>query len=218
MEITASQVMALREKTGVSMMAVKKALVEAGGDEAKAVDILRKRGEAKSAEKSSRATGQGAVAMVMKGHKACALVLRCETDFVARNSDFLKLAETLAMRSLEQGEAAQQQNDEEVKAAVNTLGENIQMGDFQVLEAPVLGSYVHTNKKIGVVVGLDSGTPEQARDTAMHAAAMNPSFTYPEDLSDENTLSNQAFVKNPEMTVGKYLGSAKITQYLRVTV
>jgi len=185
MDISAKAVMDLRNKTGVSMMAVKKALVEAGGDEEKAIEILRKRGEAKSAEKSDRETGEGAVAISIQGNKACIAALRCETDFVARNDDFVKLAQDVADKYLEKGEAAQEENESMVREAVNTLGENIQIGEYVLVNAPVIGGYVHSNRKIGVLIGLSGGSEDKAKDVAMHAAAMNPLVKNPTEVSDE---------------------------------
>lgn len=185
MDISAKAVMDLRNKTGVSMMAVKKALVEAGGDEEKAIEILRKRGEAKSAEKSDRETGEGAVAISIQGNRACIAALRCETDFVARNDDFIKLAQDVADKYLEKGEAAQEENESMVREAVNTLGENIQIGEYVLVEAPVIGGYVHSNRKIGVLIGLSGGSEDKAKDVAMHAAAMNPLVKNPTEVSDE---------------------------------
>lgn len=185
MIITASLVMSLRDKTGVSMMACKKALLEADGIEEKAIEILRKRGEMKSAEKSDRATKEGFVAIAMQTGKACIASLRCETDFVGRNEGFQKLSQTVARAFLEKGAGALGENEALVKEAVNKLGENIQLGEFQVIEAAVIGGYVHTNFKIGTLVGLDKGTTDQARDVAMHAAAMNPKVKYPEEVTSE---------------------------------
>lgn len=185
MLITASLVMSLRDKTGVSMMACKKALLEASGDEDKAIEILRKRGEMKSSEKSDRATKEGVVATKIEGSKACIAALRCETDFVARNADFQRLAQQVVDGYFAKGEAAQTENEAMVKEAVNKLGENILISPFQIIEAPVIGGYVHSNFKIGTLIGLDKGSVEQARDVAMHAAAMNPKVKYPEDISSE---------------------------------
>lgn len=185
MEISAKAVMDLRNKTGVSMMAVKKALVEANGDEDMAIEILRKRGEAKSSEKSDRMTGEGAVAISINGNKACITEIRCETDFVARNESFVKMAQDIADSFLAEGDAAKEKNEAMVKEAVNTLGENIQLGEFRIIEAPVIGGYIHSNRKIGVLVGLEGGDEEKARDVAMHAAAMNPVVVSPHEISDD---------------------------------
>lgn len=237
------------------MMAVKKALVEANGDEDKAIEILRMRGEAKSAEKADRATGEGVAAISIKGNKACISTLRCETDFVARNEDYVKLAQAVADRYLEKGEAAQAENESAVKEAVNTLGENIQLGEHAFIEAPVIGGYVHSNRKIAVLIGLSAGSEEKARDVAMHAAAMNPLVKNPEEISadviakekeiwteqlkaegkaadkipmimigkekkfrEEGALSSQIFVKDNTLTVGKYLGDAKVVEYVRMKI
>ena len=184
MSITASQVKELREKTGISMMACKKALTESNGDEEKAIEILRKKGEAKAAEKSERATGEGIV--VIK-NTSC-IGLKCETDFVARNEDFVALAEKIAERC-ESGnpESAVAKSENEIKALVAKLGENMTIGDIKKLSnsADIIGSYIHMNKKIGVLVTLENGTEEQARDIAMHVAAMNPQYINQEEVSDK---------------------------------
>ena len=203
MEITAKAVMDLREKTGVSMMACKKALLEAKGDEDKAIEILRKRGEAKSSEKAERAASEGVVAMSIKGNKACLSSIHCETDFVARNEDFVKLAQSIADRYLAKGEKAQAENEKTVKDAVNTLGENIQLGQHVMIEAPVIGGYIHTNRKIGVLVGLSQGTEEKARDVAMHAAAMKPVVKHPQDISQELVMKEREIWIEQLKTEGK---------------
>ncbi len=191
MNINAAQVMALRDKTGVSMMAVKKALVESEGNEEKAIEILRKRGEMKSSEKADRATKEGVVAMVIKSGKGALVCLRCETDFVARNTDFIKLAQEIAQWYFDKGEAAREPSEGAVKAAVNTLGENIQLGEWTMFEAPVVAGYVHSNRKIAVLIGLSDGMEDQARDVAMHAAAMNPKVVAPEEVSAEAIAKEQ---------------------------
>lgn len=203
MEITAKQVMALRDKTGVSMMAVKKALQESGGDEDKAIEILRKRGEAKSSEKADRAVREGVIAMKIMGGKGVLSSLRCETDFVARNTDFIALAQRVCDRYFDQGELASGENEAEVKAAVNTLGENIQLGERTQVEGSVVSGYVHSNRKIAVLIGLEGGTEDQARDTAMHAAAMNPKVKYPDEVSAEVIAKEKEIWAEQLKTEGK---------------
>lgn len=99
MAISVEQIKALREKTGVSMQSCKNALVEAGGDDSKAVDILRKKGEAKAVERSERTTGQGVVVSYVHTNNKLGVILQlgCETDFVAQNADFQALAKDIAM-------------------------------------------------------------------------------------------------------------------------
>lgn len=184
MSITAKQVKELREKTGISMMACKKALTETNGDEAKAIEILRKKGAAKAAEKSDRATGEGIV--VVCGNTVAGL--KCETDFVARNEDFISMANRIAKKAEEAApDLIKEEMEADVKALVAKLGENMIMGDVKKIqkENDVIGSYIHMNNKIGVVVALENGTEEQARDVAMHIAAMNPQFVSPDEVSDE---------------------------------
>lgn len=185
MEISAKQVMELRNKTGVSMMAVKKALVEANGDEEKAIELLRKRGEAKSADKADRETGEGGIGMKIEGGKGVMAAIKCETDFVARNDDFKALLQNIADKFFTAGAGAEEECKQIIANAVNTLGENIQLAGFQVIESAVVGGYVHTNGKIGVLIGLDGGTEDQAKDVAMHAAAMNPMVVSPDEVTDE---------------------------------
>lgn len=254
MTITASQVQALREKTGISMMACKKALTESNGDEKKAIEILRKKGDAKAAEKADRKTGEGVV--VICGSTIAGL--KCETDFVARNDDFVSLANRIAEKAEESApEAIKEEMEAEVKALIAKLGENMIMGDVKKITKGknIIGTYVHMNNKIGVIVALENGTDSQARDVAMHIAAMNPQFIFPEEVSDElvagekniwsaqlkqegkpenmienimkgkenkfrseSALLGQAFVKDPSQTVGKYLGNAKVVEFVRVEV
>ncbi|MDF2378840.1 MAG: translation elongation factor Ts [Candidatus Gracilibacteria bacterium] len=253
-DISAKTVMELRAKTGVSMMACKKALVEAEGDEEKAIEILRKRGEAKSADKADRATGEGAVAIKIEGTKGCVSSLSCETDFVARNDAFVALAQTICDNYFAEGDTAQEKNENLVKEAVNTLGENIKLGSYEMVESGVLGGYVHSNGKIGVIVGADGTEEGKLKDVAMHAAAMNPKVTSPAEVTDElvakekeiwteqlknegkpenimegilagkekkfreeGALLTQAFVKDPSMKVGEYLGGENV-KYVRLAV
>lgn len=183
MAITVDQIKELREATSVSMMACKKALEEADGDFDKAVEVLRKKGEAKAADRADRATANGVVAVKSENGKAAMVELQCETDFVAKGDDFIALAETLADK-LFNGET-KLEDIPEVKDAVLKLGENIKVANTVVAEGENLGHYVHSNNKIGVVVSLQGGTPELARDIAMHVAATAPTVLAPEEVSQE---------------------------------
>jgi elongation factor Ts len=255
MEISAKDVMALRQKTGVSMMMCKEALVEAGGDSEKAVDILKTKGEAKAVKKSNRDTGEGRVAVMSDEGKSSMVSVKCETDFVARNDDFVALVDSIAAKTLANGEGIREDAEKMVQDAVSTMGENLQLGDLRMVEGDVIGSYVHSNGKIGVVIVLDGGDTEKARDVAMHAAAMAPSHVSPDEVSDDDVakekaiwteqlkeegkpdeivekimvgkekkfreecaLLTQTFVKDSSMTVGEYLGDAKIAEYVRLAV
>ncbi len=182
-DISAKMVMDLRNKMGISMMACKKALVEAEGDMEKAVDILRKSGAAKAGKKSDRTTSEGAVAASGRG----AVSLKCETDFVARNEDFLKILQELAEEINKNGEEAAQDLFEAKKTELITqLGENISFGEGKLISGgDQVGSYIHSNNKIVSIVALTGGSEELARDIAMHVAANAPQVIAPEDISDE---------------------------------
>lgn len=185
MEISIEMIKELREATGVSMMACKKALEEADGDFEKAIDVLRKKGEAKAADRATRSTGEGVIAVKGDGKKMAMVKLGCETDFVARGDDFVALADGLAEKLLK-GEIALDTRDlPEVKDAMLKMGENVQIVDMALLEGDILGEYIHSNKRIGVVVALEGGNAELAKDIAMHVAATNPQVVTPDEVSQE---------------------------------
>jgi len=183
MAVSAQQAKALRDQTGVGMMACLKALEESGGDMEKAVDILRKKGEAKASDKADRKTGEGRVAISGRA----IVKLLCETDFVARNEKFVTFVEELAKKTEKGGAKAAQVHFDSVKASkVQEIGENLVFEGAEVVEGgSVIGSYVHSNGKLGAIVVLDGGTETQARDVAMHAVAMNPMVANPSDVPEK---------------------------------
>src|SRR3989338_4490664 len=178
--VTLDQIKELREATGVAMQACKNALEEAGGDMEQAIVILRKRGEAKAADRIGRSAGEGRVAVARDGNKAAMIELRCETDFVARGDDFVTAADNFARKVLEGlfDDASRTFNDLGLK-----VGEKVEPGERVALSAEHVGDYVHSNGKIGVLVALDGGSDELARNIAMHIAAMNPKVISPDDVS-----------------------------------
>ena len=185
-------------------MQCKGALEEAGGDEEKAVEILRKKGASAAAKKAERDQSEGSVFSAIDAAKAAVVRLDCETDFVARDDNFQALGQELADAALSGGtEAAQTLADEKVPALVQKLGENITLGEMKVIEAGVCGVYVHSNQKIGVVVGMSGGSADLARDIAMHAAAMNPLYIQPEDVSAESVEKERGIWKEQLSAEGK---------------
>ncbi len=184
--ITAEQVSSLRRRTGVSISAVKSALEEAKGDEEKAIEILRKQGVAQAVKKSDREQLEGSMFLERSGGKAALVHLACETDFVARGEDFQSAGKALAKTAFAKGaDAARSEAAALMPGLVSKLGENITLADAVVLEGAVLGTYVHSNAKIGVIVALDTGTEEVAKDAAMHAAATAPRVVSPDQVSAE---------------------------------
>ena len=168
------------------MMAVKQALEEAHGDEEKAIEILRKRGQAQAVKRAEREQNEGSVFVEHTEKKAALVFLACETDFVARDETFQSAGKKLAKTALAQGaEAAKTEAASVVPELVNKLGENISLAEIHVVEGSTLGVYVHSNSKIGVVIGLEGGSSEIAKDVAMHAAAMAPQVVSPDEVKNE---------------------------------
>ena len=186
-EITASMVKELREKTDAPMMECKKALTEAAGDLAKAEEILRVKLGSKASKAASRVTAEGIVATYLSadGKLAAMAEVNCETDFVAKNDDFLafaaSVAELVAKRNPADVEAISAlelggQTVEQVRTAlVGKIGENITVRRFVRIDAKgAVASYIHAGAKIGVLVDLVGGDESLGKDLAMHIAAAKP--------------------------------------------
>ncbi len=188
--ITTEQVKELRDKTGISIMQCRKALEEANGDMEKAMVILQKKGGEAAQKKADRSAADGIVVMRTDGSRALTLVLNCETDFVAKNEDFVNLANALADLAWAEGvEVMQEKAPEMINAVVLKTGENIQLGGVEDLKGEVVSGYAHFDHKSAAVVSLSGGTPEVAKDIAMHVAAMKPSFLHKDEISAENVAT-----------------------------
>ncbi|HFK2919354.1 TPA: translation elongation factor Ts [Stenotrophomonas maltophilia] len=194
MEITASLVKELRERTGAGMMECKKALTEANGDIDAAAEAMRKSGAAKADKKADRVAAEGRLGLAQDGGKAVLVEVNSETDFVANDDNFKSFVNAVAAAAL-----ASDANDvEAVKAAtladgrtveearataVQTLGENIQIRRLVKVDGNnTVGAYVHTNGKVGVLVDLVGGDVELARGLAMHVAALKPPHNKASDV------------------------------------
>ena len=186
-EITASMVRELREKTDAPMMECKKALTEAGGDTGKAEEILRVRLGSKATKAASRVTAEGVVAahICSDGRLGAIVEINCETDFVAKNAEFVALAGALARLVATQDPAdvaalsSLRVNDASVeearKALIGKIGENMTIRRFARMAARGrLASYIHGGAKIGVMVDVTGGDETLAKDLAMHIAASRP--------------------------------------------
>ena len=185
MTISIELIKKLRETTGVSMTACKTALEEATGDFEKAIDLLRKKSEAKAIDRAARSTSQGAVFVKVGAKKAGMVLIGCETDFVARGDDYLALGAAIVEKLFDGSIKPEDRDLPEIKNAVLKLGENIQLANMALVEGDVIGDYVHSNKKIGVLVVLNGGTVEVARDVAMHVAATAPAVLSPDQIAPE---------------------------------
>ncbi|MCI1144212.1 translation elongation factor Ts [Stenotrophomonas maltophilia] len=197
MEITASLVKELRERTGAGMMECKKALTEANGDINAAAEAMRKSGAAKADKKADRVAAEGRLGLAQDGDKAVLVEVNSETDFVANDDNFKSFVNAVAAAALASGandvEAvkaatlADGRTVEEARAtAVQTLGENIQIRRMVKVDTTGnIGAYVHTNGKVGVLVDLIGGDVELARGLAMHVAALKPPHNKAADVPAE---------------------------------
>ena len=190
MNITASMVKDLRTQTGAGMMDCKKALVEAEGDIARAVDILREKGLSQAAKKASRVAAEGAVGAAVSedGKTGTILEVNCETDFVGTNEDFRNLAASIAdqilavnpadVEALLDSEIDGKKVRDLVTEAVAKIGENISVRRFVRYESAEgkVYSYIHGGGKIGVLVEMIGADDELGKDIAMQVAAANPSY------------------------------------------
>lgn len=174
----------VRQITGAGMSDVNKALAEAKGDKDKAIEILRKQGQKIAAKKSAREIKEGVIALAFAQAKVAVVALGCETDFVARNEDFVQSVNGLAKKLLELSQDKFTPWAEEYikNELVVKIGENLQLLKAEIVEGQIMGTYLHSNKKVAAVVVLSAGSESLAKEIAMHVAAMAPKYLRPEDV------------------------------------
>ncbi|MBL6746756.1 MAG: translation elongation factor Ts [Pseudomonadales bacterium] len=194
--ITASMVKELRERTGLGMMDCKKALAEADGDMEKAIEDLRKASGLKAAKKANRVAAEGVVMTKIAddGNYGVLIEVNSETDFVARDENFLNFAEQVLdvafnNKSADVASLLEGGLEDTRQALVQKIGENINLRrvervEFEDANAGIVESYIHNNK-IGVLVAITGGEESLARDIAMHIAAVNPMVMRAEDVPEE---------------------------------
>jgi len=257
-KITASDVAKLRRQTGAGMMDCKKALVESNGDFEIAVDVLRKKGQKVAAKRADRDALEGVV--IAKNNsdntKAILVSLNCETDFVAKNDDFINLAykilDTALVNDISNSEKLNELSlgdmsvSEKIIEQTGVIGEKLEVSCY-VIEAKQVSSYIHAGNRLATIVGFSDSSDEQVtRDVAMQVAAMNPLAVDKDGISQEvidrelevakdlakqegkpeemlekialgrlnkfykeNTLLNQAFIKDGKKSVSQYLNDHK---------
>lgn len=186
--ITAAEVNKLRKQTGAGMMDCKKALQEAEGDFEKAIEILRKKGQKVAAKRADREATEGFVIGKTTDDNSfgLAVLLSCETDFVAKSDDFINFAKKIADYALEnkiksldelkKSELEGRKVEELVTDLMGKIGEKIELAEYQVIEAPHVTAYNHMGNKLATVLGLNKAenTDEIGKELAMQVAAMNP--------------------------------------------
>lgn len=185
MEITAADVARLRKMTGAGMMDCKNALIEANGDFERAQEIIREKGKLVSAKRADRTATEGVVVAKVVGTKGYMLCLACETDFVAKNEEFGKSANEMLdaaiavdANSMEEALAAKMGKGTIADAVTDKsgqTGEKVELPYYAKIEAPMVITYIHSNKKLGAMIGFNKVIArEAAYDVAMQAAAMAP--------------------------------------------
>jgi elongation factor Ts len=217
-QISASDVNKLRQQTGAGMMDCKKALVEANGDFEAAIDYLRKKGAKVAASRQDRESNEGVIIAKATEDKKSGIVVEvnCETDFVAKNADFVAFAESIADIAL----ANQPTTLDDLKALeidgrkiadllidqTGKIGEKIEVSKYEVVQAEEVVAYIHGNYRLGVLVGLSAsgaGIQEAGKDVAMQIAAMNP-IAIDKDGVDQNTIEREiAIAKDQIIAEGK---------------
>ena len=274
-EISAQEVNKLRQMTGAGMMDCKKALVEAGGDYDKAIEILRKKGQKVSASRSDKDAREGSIFVktTADSGRAVLIALNCETDFVAKNEEFQSLGRLIAEIALDKNSAskdalmAEQAGglslQEKITELVGKIGEKIEVTEYISLTGEAVVPYIHAGSKLGVLVVLKNtsgaSVSDAGKDVGMQIAAMNPIAVdeksvdttvlekeleiakeqiraegKPENMVEkiaqgklqkffkENTLLNQAFVKDSGKTVAQFLDSVSkgltVESFRRVTI
>ena len=275
MSVSAKEVNELRKATGAGMMDCKKALVEANGDFDAAVELLRKKGQKVAAKRADKESTEGSVFVATNSDNSegFMIALNCETDFVAKNEEYVKLGENIINEIVDKkpstiDEVMNLKIDggtvqEQITNLVGKIGEKIEISAYERLEGEQVVPYVHLGNKLGVLVALSGANGSEvsgaAKDVAMQIAAMNPvaldkdgvdptmvekeieigkeqakAEGKPENLLEkiamgklnkfykENTLLNQAFVKDNSMSVSKYLDSVSkgltASGYKRVSI
>ena len=206
MKITATEVNDLRKSTGAGMMDCKKALVEANGDHEKAIEILRKKGQKVAANRAERESAEGVVLLKTNQEKVEGVIisLNCETDFVAKNKDFLSFATEIleiaenvnSIEDLLNSKTGSLSISDRLVEQTGIIGEKIEIGNFQKLSGKYIGGYVHAGNKIASLVALSDSLPfseDVSKNVAMQVAAMNPLAL------DENSVDSSIVEKETEI-------------------
>lgn len=216
MEISASMVKDLRERTGAGMMDCKKALVESNGDMDAAIDYLREKGISKAAKKAERIAAEGLSNIYVDGNNAVVVELNSETDFVAKNAEFKELLDKIG-KALLNSEVSTMEDALNVKVGEDTvndlivnatakIGEKISLRRFEKVtktDSEVFGTYLHMGGKISSLTVVLGKNEEVAKDVAMQAAAMRPLYVNIESVPEADLEHEKAVIKEQVINEGK---------------
>ena len=213
---SASDIKELREKTGAGMLDCKKALEEAQGDMAKAVDWLREKGISKAAKKESRIAAEGLSEIIVNGNKAVILEVNSETDFVAKNDEFKKFidivgnaivnSDVTTMEEALELSTSEGKISEYLVNLVAKIGEKISFRRFELVtksDDEVFGTYSHMGGKISVLTVLSGANSDVARDVSMHAAAMRPGYITSNEVPEDVIEHEKGIIKEQAINEGK---------------
>ena len=216
MNISASMVKDLRERTGAGMMDCKKALVESNGDMDKAIDYLREKGISKAAKKAERIAAEGLANVYVKDNDAVVLELNSETDFVAKNNEFKELLDKIGnailnndVKDMESALNIKVGSDTVNDLIVNAtakIGEKISLRRFEKVtkkDNEVFGTYLHMGGKIASLTVVEGDNSDVARDVAMQAAAMRPLYTTIESVPESDLEHEKSVIKEQVINEGK---------------
>jgi len=209
-KLSAADVKKLRDSTGAGMMDCKKALVEAGGDFEKAIEVLRKKGQKLSVKRADREAKEGVVIAQVNADQTKGIVIKlsCETDFVAKNEDFVNMTKSIADLALthfpESKDALLDLQFEgmalrdKITEQIGVIGEKVELANYERVEAPMVVKYIHMGNKAGVLVALNKASEEfvnPGKDVAMQVAAMKPIALNKESIPQE--------IIDKELRIGK---------------
>ncbi|OUS17723.1 translation elongation factor Ts [Gammaproteobacteria bacterium 50_400_T64] len=207
--VSASQVKELRERTGLGMMECKKALAAADGNIDTAIENLRKSSGMKAAKKAGRTAADGVVVVKVADDASYGVLVEVnsETDFVTKDEGFKAFVAAVVDKAfadkLSNIETLAAAMEDARQALVQKCGENVNIRRVELAEASTVGAYVHSNSRIGVLVALEGGTTELAKDVAMHVAAVNPQVATPDDMPAD------VVAKEKEIYVSQAIESGK---------
>lgn len=216
MAVTMADISHLRKMSGAGMMDCKKALQEAEGDFEKAMEIIRKKGQAVAAKRSDREASEGCVLAQENGEFAAIVALKCETDFVAKNKDFVALTqdilnvalanqpatkEDLLVSALADGRTVQ----EHITDRIGVTGEKMELGAYEFVKGATTISYIHPGNKLATIVAFNQAGVERqmARDVAMQVAAMNPVSVRPNEVPQHIIDQELEIAKDKARQAGK---------------
>lgn len=233
--ISAKEVNELRNKTGAGMMDCKKALTECNGDIEKAIDWLREKGISKAAKKADRIAAEGLANIYTEGNKAAIVEVNCETDFVTKNQDFIDLVDTIgkAVLAADKIESVDdvlaltvdgQTINEIITAKTATIGEKLSLRRAELVtkeDSQNFGAYLHMGGKIASLVLTEGANEEVAKDCAMQAAAMRPSYLKAEDVPadvlerEKEVLKAQAIEEGKPEDIAEKMVVGRISKYYK---